>query len=473
MIEEPEITPEDTNPRKAFSLEDRLRSEEPPLAADDTSPSRSVKVHEALRAEEPPILLEDTSPSIVNRQALSEHWPPQQHDSAGGFQRMLALAMLLGAVILSALAGYLWMSGEKDDSEDQTGGSVAQVATQITDSTPQPPTVPATSAPRATPAEQAVVAVPTLNSQPTAAADEIAAALLTPAPGEPVNGIIPRESEPFTIRPITSRSSIVQYTVQQGDTLESIASRFGLGDYYTIIWSNSRNHYNPLREGAQLNILPEDGVYYEVTSPISVAALADQYKVDPYTIIDSEYNNLFGSSPDTLLVQGMWVVVPGGQGERVNLLPPNLNTNTTDASGSISGTYSLWGCNATIRGGTAPYTRPLDSYTFMQGFSPSGHQGVDLAANVGTPVHAAGGGTVVYAGWNDTGYGRLIVIAHGTAFTFYGHLNSINVQCNQEVSAGATIGTVGSTGNSSGPHLHFEVHDANWNTRNPADYIGF
>lgn len=472
MIEEPEITPEDTSPRKAISLENRLAAEEPPITADDTSPRKAVSLEDRLRAEEPPIVLEDTSPSLVTRQALSDHWPPQPN-SQGGFQRVLALVILLGAVILSALAGYLWMSGE--DTDDQTGSSAAQAATQIPDTTSQPPTLTATSAPRATPAAQvtAVAAIPTTSGLATAAADVIAEALLTPAPGEPVNGIIPRDSEPFTIRPITSRSSIVQYTVQQGDTLESIASRFGLVDYYTIIWSNSRNRYNPLRAGAQLNILPEDGVYYEVTDSLSIAELADQYKVDPYTIIDSEYNNLFGSSPDTLLVKGMWVVVPGGQGERVNLLPPNLNSNTVDASGSISGSYSLWGCNATIRGGSPPYTRPLDNYTFMQRFSPSGHQGVDLAANTGTPVHAAGGGTVVYAGWNDTGYGRLIVIAHGTAFTFYGHLNSINVQCNQQVSAGETIGTVGSTGNSSGSHLHFEVHDANWNTRNPQDYIGF
>lgn len=476
MIDEPEITPEDTHPKKPISLEDKLRAEEPPIAADDTNPSRSVKVHDILRAEEPPLSLEDTSPSLVTRQWSADQWPPKK-GCASGFQRLMAALILLGAVLLTSLAGYLWMSGDKNNSKDPAGTNVAQNTTGSTAPAVLPPTLTPTTVQRATQNQpSAVTADPTI--QPlglaTAAADEIAVALLTPAPGAPVDGAIPRANVPFTIRPIKARDQVIQYTVQQGDTLESIAARFGLSDYYSLVWSNTRNHYSPLRPGAQLNILPEDGVYYQVTDPISISKLAEHYKVDPYTIIDSEYNNLFGSTPDTLLVNGMWVVIPGGQGERVDLLPPNPNINPGGSSGgSVSGTYTLWGCTANIRGGSPPYSRPLDNYTFMQGFSPTGHQGVDLAAPTGTPVHAAGGGTIVFAGWNDTGYGNLVVIAHGSSFTFYGHLSAISVRCDQQVSAGQTIGAVGSTGNSSGSHLHFEVHDADWNTVNPANYVRF
>jgi murein DD-endopeptidase MepM/ murein hydrolase activator NlpD len=214
-------------------------------------------------------------------------------------------------------------------------------------------------------------------------------------------------------------------------------------------------------------------VYYEVTDNISIADLATTYGVDPYNIIDSEYNNLFGSTPDTLLVKGMWVVVPGGQGERVNLLPPNPNTTAVGGTGVITGTYILWGCTANVGSGTLPYTRPLDAYTWMRGFTLGGHEGVDLAAPIGTPVHAAGGGTVVFAGWNSYGYGNVVVIAHGPVFTIYGHLSAYRVSCGQSVSAGNIIGAVGNTGNSSGPHLHFEMRDANWNPVNPTNYMGF
>ena len=78
-----------------------------------------------------------------------------------------------------------------------------------------------------------------------------------------------------------------------------------------------------------------------------------------------------------------------------------------------------------------------------------------------------------YAGWSNYGYGNVVVIAHGPAFTIYGHLDSYSVRCGQTVSAGTTIGGVGNTGNSSGPHLHFEVRDANFNPRNPQDYVSF
>ena len=75
----------------------------------------------------------------------------------------------------------------------------------------------------------------------------------------------------------------------------------------------------------------------------------------------------------------------------------------------------------------------------------------------GTPVRAANGGTVIFSGWNSFGYGYTIVLAHGPFTTLYGHLSDINVGCGQYVSSGQLIGAVGSSGNSSGPHLHFEI----------------
>jgi LysM repeat protein len=475
MTDEPEITPENTNPDRPITLEDQLRAEEPPINDEDTSPSQAVHLEERLRAEEPPVLSEDTHPSLAVHPILGDDWPPQGSSGPALLQRVVAVAMLVGAVLLTAAAAYVWMQDE-DSGTTAPGGRDAQDTSTMTAvgagaaSTTTTAALPTQSAAQA---EIAFASTPTPLPFSTAAADEIAAALLTPAPVQPVSGAIERASEPFTIRPSSARTQVTQYTVQQGDTLESIASKFGLNDFYTLVWSNKRDKFSPLRPGVQLNILPEDGVYYEVSDNISIADLADTYGVDPYNIIDSEYNNLFGSTPDTLLVKGMWVVVSGGQGERVNLLPPNPNTTAVGATGVITGTYILWGCTANVGSGTLPYTRPLDDYTWMQGFSLGGHEGVDLAAPTGTPVHAAGGGTVVFAGWNSYGYGNVVVIAHGPVFTIYGHLSAYRVSCGQSVSAGNIIGAVGSTGNSSGSHLHFEMRDANWNPVNPTNYIGF
>jgi LysM repeat protein len=461
------------------TLDDKLREEEPPVSAEDTSPRRAITIEERLRDEEPPVLPEDTHPSLVTHTFLSDDWPPRDDTGPSPLQRLVAVAMLMGAVLLTAAAAYVWMQDEEggsspDSSGEQVPQDVSNTAAANTAASSLP-TATADLPPTRSSSQAAVALASTSTPLPfsTAAADEIAAALLTPAPDQLLAGAIERASAPFTIRPSSARTQVTQYTVQQGDTLESIASQFGLNDFYTLVWSNKRDKFSPLRPGVQLNIMPEDGVYYEVNDTISIADLAKTYGVDPYAIIDSEYNNLFGSTPDTLLVRGMWVVVPGGQGERVNLLPPNPNTTAVGGTGVVSGTYILWGCTSNVGAGSPPYTRPLDNYTWMQAFSLGGHEGVDLAAPVGTPVHAAGGGTVAFAGWNSYGYGNVVVIAHGPVFTIYGHLSSYNVSCGQTVSAGNIIGEVGSTGRSSGPHLHFEMRDGNWNPVNPTNYIGF
>jgi murein DD-endopeptidase MepM/ murein hydrolase activator NlpD len=95
-----------------------------------------------------------------------------------------------------------------------------------------------------------------------------------------------------------------------------------------------------------------------------------------------------------------------------------------------------------------------------------------LGAPIGTTVFAADGGTVIFAGWSNWGYGNSIVVAHGRLITLYGHLSRIGVTCGQGVSQGTPIGAVGSTGNSSGPHLHFEVRVGE-TPDNPENYLTF
>jgi murein DD-endopeptidase MepM/ murein hydrolase activator NlpD len=100
------------------------------------------------------------------------------------------------------------------------------------------------------------------------------------------------------------------------------------------------------------------------------------------------------------------------------------------------------------------------------------HAGIDLAADEGTPIQAAASGTVLVAGWVYAGYGISVMIDHGSGVqTHYAHQSRTIVQPGQKVKAGQLIGYEGSTGDSTGPHLHFEVHQGLWNQINPAPWL--
>jgi murein DD-endopeptidase MepM/ murein hydrolase activator NlpD len=112
-------------------------------------------------------------------------------------------------------------------------------------------------------------------------------------------------------------------------------------------------------------------------------------------------------------------------------------------------------------GGTLAW--PGDNrYLSGRNYYPAWHPGIDIAAQLGDPLYAADSGVVVYSGWNTQGYGNMLIVDHGNGWhTLYAHLSQINVSCNDPVWQGQVIGLAGSTGNSTGPHLHFEVRSPN------------
>jgi murein DD-endopeptidase MepM/ murein hydrolase activator NlpD len=121
------------------------------------------------------------------------------------------------------------------------------------------------------------------------------------------------------------------------------------------------------------------------------------------------------------------------------------------AQHSSSGPSSTPSSSGLIWPASGPVTSP---FGFRWGRM---HEGIDIGASYGSAIHAAASGTVIYCGW-ESGYGNLTVIDHGgNLATAYGHQSSIAVACGQQVSQGQVIGYVGSTGHSTGPHLHFEV----------------
>ncbi len=361
------------------------------------------------------------------------------------WQRTAGLLSLLIAGLLTIGTTLLLILPEPEITESPALVPTTQVVA---------PTQPPTAIPQVMPDTPGLL--------PTVSAETIAALLNNqPVSAEQAAGvqIIRNVYDPFTIIPDRPRSEVIEYTVVEGDTIYSIAERYGLTPE-TIAWSNDRSIIGNLRPGRALNIMPVNGVYHTVIGSRTIAEIAASYGIsDPYVIIDSEYNDLFGVTPDTVLPSGTLIAIPGGVAEQIAWNPVVEREGGDSSSGGSFVSFAVGdpgSCGRVQNVGGTGWANPISSYTFMRGFS-SWHTGVDLAASPGTSVSAANGGVVIFAGWNNWGYGNTVVLSHGPFTTLYGHLSSINVGCGQIVSAGQLIAGVGSSGNSSGPHLHFEI----------------
>lgn len=439
---------------------------------------RSERLFQLLAAEEPPIdIHSDTAPSKTAPR------PAAVINKRRGIGRYILLG--LGALLLLTIAATVVVFLQSDDTKQDVASStpvnVVQNPTRVlptlvptevrTTQTPLPSETPTIAPTFESPDAQTELTSNLPAILPTAAVDEIAVALEQPPLQAEESAGVEREVEAFTITGLAGRTQVVTYSVQPGDTLSRIAETFNL-DVCTLVWSNPRNRVSPLRPGNVLNILPTDGVFYKVVQNVTIQQIAEQTQVSAYSIIDSPFNQLFGLAPDTILVEGMKIVVPDGNGGDCNIwtAPTTVSSGDGTAGGVAAGGAtggSLWGCSYSGAGGGFPANNPMgSSYKFWQGFS-SGHTGVDLSASPGSPVVAAGGGTVAFAGWTDGGYGNAVIIDHGGSYSLYAHLSSINVSCGQSVGALDVIGGVGSTGRSSGPHLHFEIRDSGFNPIDP------
>jgi murein DD-endopeptidase MepM/ murein hydrolase activator NlpD len=264
--------------------------------------------------------------------------------------------------------------------------------------------------------------------------------------------IILRAAVPHTIIPDRKKAEILTYVVQAGDTVFGIAAKFGLQPG-TILWANSSASDNPdwLQVDQELLILPVDGVYHQVVPGDTVDSIAAAYKVGPEVILTYPFNEL--SADESTLETGKWVVVPGGS-------KPYVPRTVTAYSGPVPE-------DATV--GSGIFGWPA-SGTISQGYW-HGHYALDVAAWTGAPIVAADSGYVVAAGWDDTGYGNLVVIDHGNGFqTLYSHLEISYVAVGDEVAKGEQIGEMGCTGNCTGPHLHFEVRQGTIQ-RNPIGFL--
>ncbi len=366
------------------------------------------------------------------------------------------LFLLIALILLGASAGLV-LTAPSPAGED--GGAFSAATAEASEVAAT-----ATDGPRATHTNAPAEAVEAALSRPAAtlSSAQIADLLATPpeiVDEEEVMAITGLSYDPFTIAPNRSRSRMTSYTVLRGDTVDTIARRFGLSRE-TIAWCNSYRKAQILFTGDILNIPPADGACHTVLASQGkdISAIAEQYSVDdPFLIIDAPANDLPEISPDTQLPSGTRLFIPGGVGSIITWDAPVEE----DAAGNVIAFARGHpnSCGAVAGGGTF-WTNPLPNGSYVRGFY-AGHSGIDIAARTGTPILAANGGPVLYAGWNSWGYGNTVVIGHGPFSTLYGHMNSLAVRCGNVVAAGQIIGYVGSTGNSSGPHLHFEIRYRN------------
>ena len=266
---------------------------------------------------------------------------------------------------------------------------------------------------------------------------------------------------PHTYQGQKPAHSFQTYVVHRGDTPNGIAERFGIKTE-TLLGGNPKlsQEASLLQTGVELIILPIDGVLHDVQPGDTLESIADLYSVPVEDIIAYEDNHLefpYRLYPETQ------IMVPGAVREVFVWTPPDLS--------SVGGTSREGSGIKPLIVGTGTFQYPVGGRNFSQ-YYWYGHPAIDIALGEGSSVVAADTGTVTYAGWNVYGYGNLIVINHGNGFeTFYGHLSAISVSPGQIVYKGNVIGLSGNTGNSSGPHIHFEIR-VNGVQDNPCWYLG-
>ncbi|MBI2631289.1 peptidoglycan DD-metalloendopeptidase family protein [Candidatus Nomurabacteria bacterium] len=244
-----------------------------------------------------------------------------------------------------------------------------------------------------------------------------------------------------------SAEDIYFYKIRKGDSLSQIAEMYDVS-VNTILWANDMKKGDKLIEGEILIILPISGVKHVVAKGQTLKGLASLYKVDIETI--TSFNGL---SVGDALVIGDELLIP--EAEMPNDDTPNAVPKKSKGSTIASKLKAVAG-----------FINPVPELRRKsQGLHGPGNRGVDLAAPTGTRILASAGGQVLLArnGYNG-GYGNMVTISHpnGTK-TLYAHMSKMATTTGAQVKQGEVIGYIGSTGKSTGPHLHFEV----FNAKNP------
>lgn len=273
---------------------------------------------------------------------------------------------------------------------------------------------------------------------------------------EPVVTLAGSQDTPETLITNTAPStfeSIRRYSVVKGDNLQTIAARYGLRPE-TIQWANPKLESNPdlLMVGDDLIIPPVDGVLHIVGGGDTLSNLAIKFKAEIADIVGHPMNKL--ASADTPIARGSQLIIPHG-------VKPYVPQQVTIYRGPIP---------ASAARGSGQFVWPASGQVTQ--FFWGGHRAIDIGARSGSPIVASDSGYVIAArhGWNS-GYGSMVMVDHGNGFvSLYAHMNTIYVRQGENIGKGQQLGTVGNTGRSTGPHLHFEIRNQSVK-RNPFNYL--
>lgn len=264
-----------------------------------------------------------------------------------------------------------------------------------------------------------------------------------------------------TVIPQRPRYQIVNLTVQRGDAISRLAKDFDIKPD-TLLFANYevlKDNPDGLRPGQELNVPPTDGILYQWKDGDKLEKIAADYEANLDDILNWPGNNIDLTNPT--FKAGQWVMIPGGTREsRAQVIQTVANSSGGSngcPAGAVSRGFFSW---------------PADNHYLSGNDYSGGHPGIDIAATEGSPIYAADSGVVTMSqdGFNY-GYGSVIQVDHGNGFvTLYAHLSSRNVSQCQSVFGGQLIGLAGNTGNSFGPHLHFEIRSGSSHV-NPWDYL--
>jgi murein DD-endopeptidase MepM/ murein hydrolase activator NlpD len=258
---------------------------------------------------------------------------------------------------------------------------------------------------------------------------------------------------------------VIEYVVQRGDSPSSIARKFGIQPE-TILWGNEQLNAaaGSLQAGDTLNILPVDGVLHTVKAGDTLEKIANLYLGATLEEIYEYPGNNFDLTQKPELKPGQQIIVPNGTSPILwaEAQAPIISQSTSSVRGGYTGEVPNLG--------TGYFIWPVNAYALTQEYW-SGHPGLDLATDFRQPIFAADSGTVVFSGWDSTGYGNMVIINHGNGYqTYYSHNEANLVSTGQTVVKGQQIAESGSTGNSTGNHVDFRIL-LNGVFQNPFDYL--
>lgn len=238
-----------------------------------------------------------------------------------------------------------------------------------------------------------------------------------------------------------TRTFLVDYRVVEGDNIDSIARRFGIPTL-SLLASNDLDNAHLIQPGDVLSIPPAGGIVHIIGEGDTLGSIAELYSVEPEAIVEYPANGI--ANVDAIRI-GQRLIVPNGVAPDavVASLTTEAGPLATNSAGAIIPGIGFWW----------PTQGPI--FTYFSGY----HPGIDISPAAGTPLYATQGGRVVNTIQSPYGYGWYIDIDHGNGYmSRYAHVSGFAVGVGSVVGQGSLIGWVGNTGNSSGPHVHFEIY---------------